>query len=86
MAKLEYKAECLCGGELRALFRKPTRFQSSIVRTHCRGCASEYQFTCDIEYNDKGRVYDTSHVVLDHSEKLLNKIKEKQSEAKVETK
>ena len=77
MAKLEYKAECLCGGEFRVMFKKPTRLEASVERAHCSKCHSEFMFFTDVDYNEHGRVYVTSHEVLNATEELQLKAKEK---------
>jgi hypothetical protein len=76
MAILEYSAECLCGGKIITTFKKPTRFQHSISRTHCQGCGSEFMFTFTIEYKDGVRAYVPDHEVVQMTGKLKEKLKE----------
>jgi hypothetical protein len=64
MAKLEYSGECRCGGKIKTMFKKPTRFQPSIARAKCQGCKSDFLFTCLVEYSDDGqRAYMPTHKV-----------------------
>lgn len=82
MAKLEYSAECLCGGKILTTFKKPTVFQHTVSRVRCHGCDSEFLFSFSIDRNEKGRMYIADHVVSSMSEKLEQKVKEKKEELK----
>jgi hypothetical protein len=82
MARIEYKAECLCGGKLETTFKKPTRFQPSVSKALCQGCASEFMFTCSIEYANNERAYVPEHKVLRMTAKLKEALENKKIEAK----
>lgn len=77
MAKIEYTAKCLCGGDIQTVFKKPTRFQNAISRTTCSGCLSEYMFTFSLEYKDGTRAYVPEHELLKTSPLLKDVIKYK---------
>jgi len=77
MAKLEYRAECLCGGELKCFFRKPTQMQPYVSRTTCSGCGSEFMLTCTVGANENGRYYKTDHEVTKMTVILKQKLKQK---------
>lgn len=74
MAKIEYQAQCLCGGQIKTVFKKPTRFQPSIVKTSCKGCGSEFMFTYSVEYSDGQRAYVPEHEVLKMTPELKAKL------------
>ncbi len=82
MAKIEYKAECLCGGRLETTFKKPTRFEPTIKRAICSGCSSEFLFTYSVEYNGGMRAYVPEHKVLRMTAKLKNALNEKHGRPK----
>ncbi len=63
MAKIEYSAECLCGGKIITTFKKPTRMQHSVSRASCKGCDSKFMFTFSLEYNEGARAYVPEHEV-----------------------
>lgn len=64
MAKMEYSAECRCGGKILVTFKKPTRFQPSIAKATCKGCGSKFLFTYSVEYSGGQRAYVPEHKVL----------------------
>jgi hypothetical protein len=74
MAKIEYSAQCLCGGEILLTFTKPTRFEPSIVRTKCKGCLSEFLFNFSVEYNGGQRAYVPEHSMMNITPKLRETI------------
>jgi hypothetical protein len=82
MARIEYEAECLCGGRLKCLFKKPTRMEASTARSFCSKCESEFMFSLSINPDKQGRVYRTEHVVLNEKPLLKEKVKEKKAEAR----
>lgn len=71
MAKMEYSAECLCGGKIITSFKKPTRMQHSVSKTICNNCKSEFQFTFSVQYSDGAKVFMPEHEVVHMTEKLL---------------
>lgn len=85
MAKIEYSAECLCGGKLLTTFKKPTRFQHSVSKAACSGCSSEFQFSCYVEYNEGARAYVPSHEVVNMTAKLREVLKAKTEQLKEAT-
>jgi hypothetical protein len=80
MAKIEYSAECLCGGKILTTFKKPTRMQHSISKVRCQGCQSEFMFSFHVEYNEGARAYVPSHEVVNMTDKLKSVVKEKKRE------
>jgi len=81
MAKIEYQAQCLCGGQIITTFKKPTRFQPSIALALCQGCGSRFMFTYSVEYANGQRAYVPEHKVLKMTAKLNEAL-----EAKKQTK
>ncbi len=77
MAKLEYTAECLCGGKYECLFKKPTLMQHSVNKSFCDKCKSEAQFYCFKGQNDKGPYFYVDHDAITMTDELKNKMKEK---------
>ena len=84
MARMEYSAECLCGGQMVVTFKKPTAFEHTVSRTACPGCRSEFMFSFTIDHNERGRLYIADHVITSMSEKLEQKVKEKKAKAQKE--
>jgi hypothetical protein len=80
MAKLEYSAECLCGGTLATVFKKPTRMQPSVARAQCKGCKSEFMFTFSVEYSDGHRAYVPGHELIHMTEKLKEVLRAKKEQ------
>ncbi len=46
MAKLTFNTECPCGAELKSSVKKPTRFENSFQKLHCKKCGSRFLLTC----------------------------------------
>jgi hypothetical protein len=82
MARIEYEATCLCGGPIKTLFKKPTRFQPTVVRTRCPGCSSEFLFTYSVEYANGERAYVPEHKVLLMTKKLKAALEDKKRQPK----
>lgn len=83
MAKIEYSAECLCGGKMLTTFKNPTRFQHSVSRVTCGGCGSEFMFLFSVEYDENNvRAIMPTHEAINLTPKLLDAIK-KHNEKKV---
>ena len=80
MAKLEYSAECLCGGKIITTFKKPTRMQQTISKATCSVCRSEFMFAFSVEYNDGKRAYMPEHEVTHMTPKLQAVMKAKRAE------
>lgn len=80
MAKIEYSAECLCGGQIKTVFKKPTRFQPSIARGRCKGCESEFMFTYSVEYSGGQRAYVPEHKPINVTPKLFALVEAKRQE------
>jgi hypothetical protein len=77
MDRLEYTAECLCGGKFLCLFKKPTRMQHTLSKAKCSNCKSEAQFYCFKGQNEKGQThYYCDHDVIEMTDILKNKMKE----------
>jgi hypothetical protein len=85
MAKLEYTAQCLCGGKLTTTFKKPTRMQPTVAKTPCQGCGSEFMFTFSIEYSDGHRAYVPGNEIMHMTTKLKDVLKAKKEQAKEAT-
>lgn len=83
MAKIEYQAECLCGGEILTTFKKPTRMQPTVTLTTCRGCHSQFMFTFSVEYHEGLRAYVPEHEVMQMTPKLKKVLKAKKAETAV---
>ena len=84
MARLEYQAECVCGGKILAVFKKPTQMQPTLRKASCRECKSVFMFTCFKGQNEKGPYYYTKHEVTDMTRQLKDKLKEKYGRPKRE--
>jgi hypothetical protein len=82
MAKIEYKAECLCGGEILLIYKKPTRFEPTIARTKCKGCLSEFLFAFSVEYSGGQRAYVPEHSMMNVTPKLREAINAKKNQTK----
>lgn len=80
MAKMEYTAECVCGGQIKASFKKPDRLQHSIARPTCSNCHSKFMFTFYVEYRDGKKMIERDFEVTNATEKLRNALLAKKEE------
>ncbi len=60
MAKLTFNTECPCGAPLKSSVKKPTRFENSFQKLHCKKCGSRFLLTC-VRDKEMGKRTFTAH-------------------------